>query len=180
MTMSLSSVAFATEARHPRAGFGGGSPMLARIARTIAATPGRWQSLVRYDESERWYTRLRATDDYEVWLLSWLPGQGTGVHDHGGSAGALAVAQGQLDETVFTRQPVNLGGPARVTESTQRYAPGQVRPFGSRHTHNVANNTDLPAVSVHVYAPALHRMNRYAVEGDLLRLVVSERAGADW
>ena len=37
------------------------------------------------------------------WLLSWLPGQGTGLHDHGGSAGAFAVVRGTLHERVGAR-----------------------------------------------------------------------------
>lgn len=147
-----------------------GGDVLCRIARTIASTPERWGSLVRYDEAERWYTRLRVTDDYEVWLLSWLPGQDTGVHDHGGSAGAFAVARGALVETSY-----GAGAPVE-----RRYAQGAVRPFGPRHVHAVVNAALEPAVSVHVYAPALRRMNRYAVQDDVLRLVASERAGADW
>jgi hypothetical protein len=31
-------------------------------------------------------------------VISWLPGQGTGFHDHGGSAGAFAVVWGTLLE----------------------------------------------------------------------------------
>jgi rhodanese-related sulfurtransferase len=37
---------------------------------------------------ERWYER---SDTHEVWAISRMPGQGTGFHDHGGSAGAFAV-----------------------------------------------------------------------------------------
>src|SRR3712207_8332217 len=44
----------------------------------------------------------------QVWLLSWLPGQGTGLHDHGGSAGALAVVRGTLSEAVGDRKSTRL------------------------------------------------------------------------
>ena len=36
----------------------------------------------------------------QVWLLSWLPDQGTPLHDHGTSAGAFAVVRGTLTERV--------------------------------------------------------------------------------
>ncbi|HEY3734587.1 MAG TPA: hypothetical protein VGL63_11790 [Streptosporangiaceae bacterium] len=55
------------------------------------AQPGSWRGLVRYDPARRWYHRLEITNEYEVWLLSWQPGQGTGFHDHGGSAGAFTA-----------------------------------------------------------------------------------------
>ena len=35
-------------------------------------------------------------------------------------------------------------------------------------------------MSVHVYAPALRTMTRYAFEGAKLREVALERAGEDW
>ncbi len=40
---------------------------------------------------ERWLALV-------VWLLSWLPGQRTGFHDHGSSGGAFTVVQGCLRE----------------------------------------------------------------------------------
>lgn len=153
---------------------------LAAIAQHIATTPDRWVPLVRFDAEQRWYTRLSVADDHEVWLLSWLPGQRTGIHDHGGSAGAFAVAQGTLRETVA--QPpggANLDG-AAVTLSRATVGAGRVRAFGGHHVHEIVNDTDTPAVSVHVYAPALSSMSRYRLEAGVLRLRVSERAGADW
>jgi len=64
----------------------------------LAAAPREWMSRVRLSPDERWYERLRADDQYEIWLISWLPGQGTGFHDHGGSAGAFSVVWGTLEE----------------------------------------------------------------------------------
>ena len=64
----------------------------------LAAATGEWSDLVRYTEDERWYHRLERGESHEVWLLSWLPGQHTGFHDHCGSSGAFAVVQGELRE----------------------------------------------------------------------------------
>ncbi|MET0415887.1 MAG: cysteine dioxygenase, partial [Actinoplanes sp.] len=61
------------------------------IANHYAAAPEQWPVAPRFNPSERWYHRLALTDDHEVWLLTWLPGQGTELHDHGGSAGAFHV-----------------------------------------------------------------------------------------
>ena len=71
---------------------------LSRIVAWTAARADRWRNLVRYDSARRWYHRMELTDEYEVWLSSWEPGQGTGYHDHGGSGGAFAVALGELEE----------------------------------------------------------------------------------
>ena len=70
-----------------------GDARLRQLVLDVAASPQRWLGLVRYDPARRWYRRLLA-EDREVWLLSWLPGQHTGFHDHGSSAGAFAVVRG--------------------------------------------------------------------------------------
>ncbi|WP_250638187.1 hypothetical protein [Rhodococcus sp. WB1] len=78
------------------------------LALRIANDPGRWMPIVRFDEQQRWYTRLAVADNHEVWLLSWLPGQRTEIHDHGDSAGAFAVAQGVLTETTVCTPAVGV------------------------------------------------------------------------
>src|ERR1700738_770698 len=71
---------------------------LGQIAGAVAARPEGWSDVLRFDPRRRWYMRLELADDYEVWLLTWLPGQSTGFHDHGNAAGAFAVARGRVSE----------------------------------------------------------------------------------
>src|SRR5579864_2236444 len=71
---------------------------LGQIASAVASRPDSWSEIPRFDAERRWYRRLELADDHEVWLLTWLPGQGTGFHDHGHAAGAFAVARGRLSE----------------------------------------------------------------------------------
>lgn len=51
------------------------------------------------DPSARWWTRIWHDPDVDVWLLSWLPGHTTELHDHGDSAAAFTVVRGALTET---------------------------------------------------------------------------------
>src|ERR1039457_1316495 len=76
---------------------------LGRLGGGIVADQARWSQLVRFTEPQRWYQRLELADDYEIWLLSWLPGQHTGFHDHGEAAGAFAVTRGRLSECTGPR-----------------------------------------------------------------------------
>ena len=73
---------------------------LAAQVRRLTATPAEWVTRVRLDPEGRWYERIATSDGYEVWLISWLPGQSTGFHDHGESAGAFGVVWGALDEPI--------------------------------------------------------------------------------
>ena len=116
-------------------------------ARVLAGRPDEWLSRVRLSAEGRWYERVHRDDSHEIWLISWLPGQATGFHDHGESAGAFAVALGGLEEH-------DIVGLRTVTA-------GQARGFGPDYVHDVRNVASAPAVSVHVYSPPLAVMNRY-------------------
>jgi predicted metal-dependent enzyme (double-stranded beta helix superfamily) len=146
-----------------------GPAQLAQIALRVADHPGQWLSLVRYDPARRWYQRLARDEEHEIWLLSWLPGQHTGLHDHGPSAGAFAVARGFLCE---------LAAPGGQLEPSGRaLAPGAVRSFGPAYVHEVRNESAWPAVSIHAYSPPLSSMRRYRVAvGGVLRATGEDRS----
>src|SRR5215469_2913884 len=142
---------------------------LRQVVAGLAGRQRRWLGMVRYTEETRWYKRLLADGDHEVWLLSWLPGQGTGFHDHGNSAGAFAVARGALQERTA---PGGLPGPVGVT-----MAQGAVRSFGPWYVHDVINASTQPAVSVHAYSPPLESMRRFEFSPDGRTRVTTETAG---
>ena len=153
------------------------SVLLARAAHSLASRPSIWTPLVRFDADERYYARiplrLAITGGFESWLLTWLPGQRTGWHDHGGSAGAVVVVRGALTERL-------LAGSASEPVEQRELTRGRVRPFGRDHRHEMINRSTEPAVSIHVYAPELTTMTRYRFDGADLVPTSVERAGLQW
>jgi hypothetical protein len=145
---------------------------LSRIAAQLVAEPWLWWPRVRYQASQRFYTRVCADETYEAWLITWLPGQSTGLHDHGGSRGAFVVAKGVLTETTVS--------PAGGHEVVRSLTHPRVRTFGDAHVHDVANLGRIPAISLHVYAPALTTMRRYERIDEQLHQVSEEKAGTAW
>jgi predicted metal-dependent enzyme (double-stranded beta helix superfamily) len=148
-----------------------GDARLRQLVLDLAASPQGWLHLVDYDPARRWYQRLLREEDREVWLLSWLPGQRTGFHDHGRSAGAFTVVQGCLRERTAP------GGRPEATGAT--LLPGSVRSFGPRYVHDVGNESAAPAVSVHAYSPPLTAMDRFDISGGRLVRAAAEMA-AQW
>ena len=146
--------------------------VLGQLVREIVAAEQSWRSIVRFSAKRRWYRRLVLADDHEIWLLSWLPGQHTGFHDHGEARGAFAVALGELRETLA--QP----GSNRVRNRSA--SAGSVTSFGARHLHDVSNAATVPAVSVHAYSPPLTAMRRYEMSAAGLTLIRTDRAEFDW
>ncbi|MEU6642398.1 cysteine dioxygenase family protein [Saccharomonospora sp. NPDC046836] len=125
------------------------NPLLRHPVRTaleFATDRERWRNVLRYDPDVRFAALLERTAGQEVWLLSWLPGQHTGLHDHGQATGAFTVVTGQLRETVTRR---SLDG--RVLTQVHTPSAGQSRVFGPGYLHEVRNDGPDPAVSVHVY-----------------------------
>ncbi|GAB1644825.1 cysteine dioxygenase [Krasilnikovia sp. MM14-A1259] len=145
------------------------------IARRYAADPLAWPVAPRFSATDRWYARLGEYPDHEVWLLTWLPGQGTDLHDHGGSAGALHVVSGSLVEDVVT--PVADGG---YRMNVRHLDAGLGHSFGPRYVHRIVNRSRRPAVSVHVYGPALTTMTRYRLSAMGLEIAEVEHAGVEW
>jgi mannose-6-phosphate isomerase-like protein (cupin superfamily) len=148
---------------------------LAALARRYAADQPNWPLAPRFDTATRWYARIGGDSTHEAWLLTWLPGQATDLHDHGGSAGAFVVVSG-----VLTEQVVRVGDPEPVVPREVTLDEGSVRVFGPRHVHRIVNADTAPAVSLHVYAPALCEMTRYRIDDGVLSVAVVEKAGIDW
>jgi Cysteine dioxygenase type I len=145
---------------------------LSKIVSSLAAQPDTWSGLVRFDAGRRWYRRLELADDHEVWLLSWLPGQGTGLHDHGDAVGAFAVALGHVRE----RTVLAGGRQVRHRDVVQ----GSVRAFGSEHVHDVSNASTGPAVTVHAYSPPLTAMRLFELTPSGLVQTATDVAEQDW
>jgi hypothetical protein len=151
-----------------------GARQLADVVHRVAASPAEWLPRVRLNPAGRWYERLHFDDSHEVWLISWLPGQSTGFHDHGGSAGAFEVVLGTLTERRVT------GGVATGHVLAKPVGAGRSRAFGPRYIHDVRNGaTGSVAVSVHAYSPPLPEMTRYELTpGGLVKL--GTEAAATW
>jgi rhodanese-related sulfurtransferase/mannose-6-phosphate isomerase-like protein (cupin superfamily) len=128
----------------------------------------QWLDRVRLRSDRRWYERLFEGPEYDVWLISWMPGQSTGFHDHGASSGAFLVTAGTLEEHDGGHEPKVLSA-------------GQARAFGSGFAHDVRNVSQAPSISIHVYSPPLTKMNEYELEeGQLVpRLSSFEQSEAE-
>jgi rhodanese-related sulfurtransferase/mannose-6-phosphate isomerase-like protein (cupin superfamily) len=133
---------------------------LVNIVSLFASSDG-WIDKVRLRAEQRWYERLYHGPDYDIWVISWLPGQSTGFHDHGASSGAFVVATGILEEH-------------RPGERIRVIHPGKPCAFGPDYAHDVRNVSVSPAISIHAYSPPLSEMNEYELDGS--RLVPRELA----
>ena len=111
-------------------------------------------------ESQRWFTRIHGDEELDVWLISWVPGHPTELHDHGGSLGALTVVSGSLSEYRWDGRDLR----------RRRLDAGDQAGFPLGWVHDVVwtPERDLsapvsPTLSVHAYSPPLTAMSYYEV-----------------
>ena len=109
--------------------------------------------------SDRAYTRtvLHRAAGWEVLLAGWLPGQRTAPHGHGESFGVTCVLEGTLGEVEYRLAP---GGQV-VKAGRRKHGPGSVFHEQPHTIHHVEHAGRVRAVSLHLYAPPLRRMELY-------------------
>jgi hypothetical protein len=115
---------------------------------------------------DRWFARLHGDDEVDVWLISWVPGHRTELHDHGGSLGAVTLLSGSLDEFRWDGDQLRR---RRLSAGDQAAFPlGWVHdvvwaPTGPRASLTPRSASQQPSVSVHAYSPPLTVMSYYEV-----------------
>jgi anti-sigma factor ChrR (cupin superfamily) len=143
--------------------------VLEATVRALAADTELWTPLVRFTEP-RARIPLPSEPGIEVRLLTWSPGQGSGLHDHGGSSGCFMVLRGTVSETIVEHN----GHAHEFTHSS-----GHIGSFDRDIIHDVRNDEDEGAVTLHAYRPALTNTTEYVLENGTLRAASTHVWDAD-
>jgi hypothetical protein len=117
-------------------------------------------------QSQRWFTRIQGDDELDIWLISWVPGHATELHDHGGSLGALTVLSGSLNEfrwdgTGLRRRRLDAGDQAGFPLGWVHDVVWAPRPVPKPVI--ALQGPVAPTLSVHAYSPPLTAMSYYEV-----------------
>lgn len=131
------------------------APELEQIAVRIADAPELWEPLVHVDPVQRRFELIYEDERMDAWVLSWMPGQGTGFHDHYVSSVGICVAEGvvQEDRMRLGAEPLEF-----------RLTPGVSRNGGPGYIHRVRHADGEPAVTIHVYSPRLDWVGQYRAD----------------
>jgi len=130
---------------------------LEEVAVGMAARQDIWEPLVRVDETQRQYELVYEDERMDAWVLSWMPGQATGYHDHYISGVGICVAAGGVREDLLVYGGEDVALHLEVGES-RRGGPGYI--------HRVRHSNGRPAVTIHVYSPRLDWVGQYRLGDD--------------
>jgi Cysteine dioxygenase type I len=120
-------------------------------------------------DTARWFTRVHGDDELDIWLISWVPGHATELHDHGGSLGALTVLSGSLNEFRWDgrglrRRRLDAGDQAGFPLGWVHDVVWAPRPVPTPIAGAAATATPVrPTLSVHAYSPPLTAMSYYEI-----------------
>jgi uncharacterized NAD(P)/FAD-binding protein YdhS/predicted metal-dependent enzyme (double-stranded beta helix superfamily) len=98
-------------------------------------------------------------DEAELLVMTWLPGQSSVAHDHGGSICAMLTVCGSAAEGNYSVAPdgyVDL-------EYQDHFHAGQVTAGEDAAVHTIANSGSDLLVTVHIYSPPLRDFRRFAI-----------------
>jgi hypothetical protein len=149
----------------PGAGAGTGAAGRTRVDPDAVASrlaPAvRWPGAL--DLQRRTWRLVARTPDFDAWLIAWPRGGKVELHDHGSATGAVSVIAGALVEAVPWREDSG-----RLSLVRHELRAGATLGFGAGHVHDVTNQSEEVALSLHVYSPALTSMTFFEVAGDSL------------
>jgi len=123
------------------------------LARRYALGASDWAARSGAPADRRSYGLLELTDDFEVWAIRWPTEGMLELHDHGGSAGAFFVVEGDLHES-FVNPHCGISRRRIPTSSGAAFRP--------EYLHDVTNLGPV-ALSVHAYSPPMPAMTFYRV-----------------
>ena len=143
-----------------------------QLMSTHRSNPKEWRKYAHFDRHR--YTRNlidTGNGKYNLILICWSPGQGSGIHDHANSHCFMKMMSGSLLETQFA-WPEN-----SEIESETNFDEGSELKAISKTTfkcdqvayindtiglHRVENPSHVePAVSLHLYAPPINKCHVY-------------------
>jgi predicted metal-dependent enzyme (double-stranded beta helix superfamily) len=119
-------------------------------ARIAAVTLDEVAEAVRFSPEGYARVLLARTEDVEVLVLGWLPGQRSPIHDHGLSHGYVKVLAGEGSDDSFA-----LVGDRAVHAERRGFAEGAILEERPDQVHRVVNTSSNVLITLHAYAPCL-------------------------
>lgn len=137
------------------------STLVGRLVSDERWLPQQYRSPIQ-DSYARYMLHRDRTNRFVVLSLVWLPGQATPIHDHS-AWGVMGIMENALEEVVYER----LDDGSREGYAELRETHGRMVGAGSvsyvlppyEEVHRIANPTERPSLSVHVYGRDLDEVN---------------------
>jgi predicted metal-dependent enzyme (double-stranded beta helix superfamily) len=140
--------------------------VLYQLVDRLEIDSGLMAPYIQFKDSHYARNVLYRDDKFEAICLCWEPGQGTAVHNHGGSYGVVYIFEGALTVDCYTRLDDGSDpGRAELQNVVTCASPAGTLLLDRRgSTHRLVNRGTRRAVSLHFYAGPLDTMELFDLE----------------
>jgi cysteine dioxygenase len=133
-----------------------GAEALRPILASSAFTAERLRTLAKFDPKVYCRTLLAASDNAELVLIGWLPGQFSPPHDHGGTSRHGCAVQIVSGDALESRCNIEATGEAVVIAEDRLGAQDTLVSAGNDiHVLGCATEAESALVTLHLYRPRL-------------------------
>ena len=103
-----------------------------------------WEKYVKKDEENYFRNTVFRNENFEILIITWLPGQKTPIHHHPKNGCLMKILEGKLKETAFKNNDIFN---TIYKENDASYIHDDIG------RHIISNESDTMAVSLHIYSP---------------------------
>lgn len=129
-----------------------------RLLTTVELTDKDLAPYLVWDEQRYSRNLVVQTDNSALYVMTWLPGQFTAIHDHRGSTCGVRVLSGTMTEIRYLMAPSGCLYPA----GTSALHSGELSVSIDEDVHQVGNiEKDEGLVTLHLYTPPMKGMKFY-------------------
>lgn len=104
-----------------------------------------WEKYIKTCHDNYHRNLVYRNSDFEILVISWLPGQKTPIHSHPENGCIMKVLKGQLCETKITQNDKKFINTYCKNDTSYIH--------NSIGKHIISNDSDNLAVSLHIYSP---------------------------
>lgn len=109
-----------------------------------------WKKFIKTSTKKYTKNKIFSDRDIEVYIISWLPGQKSPIHNHSKNGCILKILSGNLTESVYTDS-----SPLIKTSVLNKNNIGFMR--DDLGLHSISNEGNNIAISLHIYSPPNHK-----------------------
>jgi len=113
-----------------------------------------WKSYITECEENYIKKLVFRNEDYELFVVSWMPGKGSTIHDHSKNGCLFKILRGELIEERYSNE-IKLENSTLFNGNDIGYIENE------EGLHRMLNKTDEIVVSLHLYSPPNYKIKSY-------------------
>lgn len=109
-----------------------------------------WKNYLNFTDKKYGKKLVHCDKQFEIYVLSWKPGQKSGIHNHSEYGCLMKVLDGSLQENIYSNQ-LDLLDIRDYSKNEVTYIDNSIG------YHSIENPCYKNSVSLHIYSPCFHK-----------------------